>query len=217
MGELSQQAKLLKKKLRESLTPKKWDFKGFDSVILKYPNDDEKIEFLVKSLADIKPIKSLQLLFRGSKDGFKASTFHEKCDNIDDTVVIVRTDGETNNTVAGYSHYRWNEVNNNYVNDAGKKTFLLQLNRREKFVPQNGNHLIYCSNSYGPIFGRGHDLCIWDDCNSNNNSSSFFPYTYNFEGPNKIWRNQQSITDFSGATKGTFRVIDYEVFKVVFR
>ena len=181
MGELSQQAKQLKKKLRESLTSKMEDFKGFDSAILKHPNDNEKIEFLLKSLADIRPIESLQLLFRGSKDGFRASTFHKKCDNIPDTVVIVRTDGETNNTVAGYSHYRWNQANG-YVNDAGKKAFLLQLNRREKYVPQNENCLIYCDESWGPTFGGGyggHDLFISDDCFSNFNSFSNFPHTYN--------------------------------------
>ena len=147
------------------------NFIGFDSVILKHPNDNEKIEFLLKSLADIRPIQSLQLLFRGSKDGFKSTTFHEKCDNIHDTVVIVRTDGKTNNTVAGYSQYRWNKPNNgNYANDAGKKAFLLQLNRREKYVPQYENYLINCSNNYGPIFGGDFDLCISHDCNSNNYS-----------------------------------------------
>ena len=191
---------------------------------MKHPNDNEKIEFLLKSLADIKPIESLQLLFRGSKDGFKAKTFHEKCDNIHDTVVIVRTDGETNNTVAGYSHYRWNQVNG-HVHDAGKKAFLLQLNRREKYVPQNGNNLINCNNGYGPtfgggnsLFGGGYDLRISDDCNSNNNSYSNFPFTYNFEGSNKIVINQQSWTNFIGATNGSnFRVVDYEVFRVVFK
>ena len=197
---------------------------------MKHPNDNEKIEFLLKSLADIKPIESLQLLFRGSKDGFKAKTFHEKCDNIHDTVVIVRTDGQTNNTVAGYSHYRWNQANGNYVNDAGKKAFLLQLNRREKYVPQNENYLIFCSNGCGPtfgggnslfgggLFGGGSDLYISDDCNSNNKSHSYFPETYNFEGSNKIVINQQSYTNFSGATDGyNFRVVDYEVFRVVFK
>ena len=185
---------------------------------MKHPNDNEKIEFLLKSLADIKPIESLQLLFRGSKDGFRASTFHEKCDNIHDTVVIVRTDGETNNTVAGYSHYRWNQVNGYFVHDAGKKAFLLQLNRREKYVPQNGNNLINCNNGYGPTFGGGCDLCISDDCNSNNKSHSYFPETYNFEGSNKIVINQQSYTNFSGATNGyNFSVVDYEVFRVVFK
>ena len=191
---------------------------------MKHPNDNEKIEFLLKSLADIKPIESLQLLFRGSKDGFKAKTFHEKCDNIHDTVVIVRTDGQTNNTVAGYSHYRWNQANG-YVNDAGKKAFLLQLNRREKYVPQNENSLIFCSNGCGPtfgggnsLFGGGYDLRISDDCNSNNNSYSNFPYTYNFEGSNKIVNNQQSYTNFSGATNEcNFRVVDYEVFRVMFK
>ena len=72
MGELSKQAKLIKNNLRENLTSKKEDFKGFNSVILNHPNDDEKIKFLLKSLAEIKPIESLQLLFRGSRDGFKA-------------------------------------------------------------------------------------------------------------------------------------------------
>ena len=190
---------------------------------MKSPTDNENIEFLLKSLADIKPIESLQLLFRGSKDGFKAKTFHEKCDDIHDTVVIVQTDEETNNTVAGYSHYQWNQVNGNYVSDAGKKAFLLQLNWREKYVPQNENNLIYCDNGCGPTFGSGFfgggcDLCIWDDCNSNNKSYSNFPYTYNFEGSNKIVNNQQSITNFSGATNGrNFRVVDYEVFRVMFK
>ena len=185
---------------------------------MKHPNDNEKIEFLLKSLADIKPIESLQLLFRGSKDGFKAKTFHQKCDNISDTVVIVRTDGQTNNTVAGYSHYRWNQANNGYVHDAGKKAFLLQLNRREKYVPQNGNNLINCNNGYGPTFGGGFDLFISNDCNSNNNSYSDFPNNYNFEGSNKIVNNQQSYTNFSGATNEcNFRVVDYEVFRVMFK
>ena len=104
------------------------------------------------------------------------------------------------------------------MNDAGKKAFLLQLNRREKYVPQNENKLIYCDNGFGPTFGVGNDLRIWDDCNSNNNSYSNFPVTYNFEGSNKIVNNQQSWTNFSGATNGyNFRVVDYEVFRVVFR
>ena len=95
---------------------------------------------------------------------------------------------------------------------------MLQLNRREKYVPQNENNLIYCNNGYGPAFGYGYDLYISDDCNSNNYSHSNFPYTYNFEGSNKIVTNQQSYTNFIGATKGkSFGVIDYEVFRVVFK
>ena len=222
MGELSKQAKKLKKELRESLNDDKKYCKGFESAILKLPNDHEKIEFLLKSLAEVKPIESLQLLFRGSKDGFKASTFHEKCDNISDTVVIVLTDGQTNNTVAGYSHCRWNEVNDKWLKDARRKAFLLQLNRQEKYIPQYETNLIWCNNMYGPTFGcvyGGFDLYISDDCNLNNNTShSCFPYTYNIQGPDKIVKDQQSVIDFCGATNRCyFRVIDYEVFKVVFK
>ena len=97
---------------------------------------------------------------------------------------------------------------------------MLQLNRWEKYVPQNENYLIFCSNGCGPTFGNvfHSDLCIWDDCNSNNKSYSNFPKTYNFEGSNKIVHNQQSYTNFSGATNGrNFRVVDYEVFRVMFK
>jgi hypothetical protein len=31
---------------------------------------------------------------------------------------------------------------------------------------------------YGPCFGGGSDLCIYDNCNQNNSSYSNFPYAY---------------------------------------
>jgi hypothetical protein len=85
-------------------------------------------------------------------------------------------------------------------------------------VPQGGQRLIYCSPSYGPAFGGGHDLGIADDCNANRDSCANFPYTYNREGSSKIERRQQSTTDFCGAPSDcNFRVVEYEVFRVLFR
>ena len=56
---------------------------------------------------------------------------------------------------------------------------------------------------------------ILDNCNSNNSSYANFPYTYNWEGPQKYSNGQQSYTAFSGATSGyNFRVEEYEVFAV---
>ena len=79
----------------------------------------------------------------------------------------------------------------------------------------NDNNLIYCGSDYGPRFGGGADLHIVDNCNSNNTSSANFPTTYNWEGPQKYSKGQQSYTAFSGATSGyNFRVEEYEVFAV---
>ena len=68
----------------------------------------------------------MELIFRASEHGFKSEEFHKKCDNIEDTFVLLRT--KFGKTMAGYSHYKWNQVpHGQYLTDAGRQTFLLQL------------------------------------------------------------------------------------------
>ena len=57
---------------------------------------------------------------------------------------------------------------------------------KEKFVPQKDDNLIYRGSDYGPTFGSGHDIIIYDECNKNNSSGANFPWTYNREGGSKI-------------------------------
>ena len=72
----------------------------------------------------LKNPKRIELLYRASDFDFMASAFHLRCDNIEDTLVIARTDKKR--TIAGFTHYKWNHVIG-AVNDPGKRTFLLQL------------------------------------------------------------------------------------------
>ena len=67
----------------------------------------------------------IKLIFRASEHGFKASAFHDHCDNIEDTLVLVHT--EFDKKIAGFSHYKWNEVDSDFVEDDKRLTFLLQL------------------------------------------------------------------------------------------
>jgi lipopolysaccharide biosynthesis regulator YciM len=46
----------------------------------------------------------LEVMFRASEHGFSAAAFHAKCDDIEDTLTLVRT--EFGRTLAGYSHYK---------------------------------------------------------------------------------------------------------------
>ena len=46
-----------------------------------------------------------KLLFRGSRDGFQAETFHSKCDNKGPTVTIVKSG---NNIFGGFTEISWN-------------------------------------------------------------------------------------------------------------
>jgi hypothetical protein len=120
----------------------------------------------------------LELMFRASDHGFSAKAFHAKCDNIEDTLTLVRT--EFGRTIAGYTNYKWNAVRG-YVRDEGRRAFLLSFDHAEKYVPQQEKNLIYCQSGNGPIFGR-YDLVIADGCNTNSDSYACFPYSYNREG-----------------------------------
>lgn len=83
------------------------------------------------------------------------------------------------------------------------------LDRKEKMVPLNGNHLIYCSRTVGPTFGEG-DLEICHECNVIKKSSTNFPSRYNSEGQYKYTKGQKSIEALSGAPAGdTFLVVEY--------
>lgn len=141
--------------------------------------------FLLQALG--KP-KSLNLLFRGSRDGFTAAEFHKKCDNIINTLVLVRT--EYGKTIAGFTESPWNAVANNYVHGTNKKCFLLSLDLREKMVPNEQSYLTYCHPNYGPTFGKySHDLSIADQCNANRNSQANFPHCFNREGGDYKYKN----------------------------
>ncbi len=142
--------------------------------------------------------------------------FHGHCDNIPNTVTVVRT--EFNRTIAAFTPQKWTgDENWKFIADPSRSSFLLQLELREKMTLIQGKeqYAIWDHCNWGPIYGEFvSDLLIGDKCNQNKNSFTYFPDSYNCGS--KYERNQQSYTLFSGATDGNyFRVIEYEVFEVL--
>ena len=89
----------------------------------------------------------------------------------------------------------------------------------EKFVPKDGNKQIGCFTNFGPVFGGDqNDIAITDNCHLNATSGAYFPSVYNREGTDSIINNQESYKAFSGATQEfQFKVLEYEVFEVVYQ
>lgn len=163
-------------------------------------------------LDTLKGPKKLRLLYRASDYGFSAACFHGKCDNIENTLTVVRT--EFGKTIAGFTKYPWTQ-NGDYKSDGGRHCWLLSLDLKQKMVPKCDLGLIRGSSECGPVFGghNGHDLYLIDKCHENNGSRSNFPTYYNFEGEPKYENNQESYLAFCGATKDmNFKVEEYEVF-----
>ena len=115
-----------------------------------------------------------KLLWKGTRDGFAASTFHAICDGQKPTLTLVHSnDGYV---FGGYTSLSWNHIYNNYVQDS--TAFIYSITQKYKCAEQKNQYSIYCNGSYGPIFGNGHNICIYDNCNTNNCYSHVNSHTY---------------------------------------
>src|SRR5436305_744728 len=100
------------------------------------------------------------LLYRASKDGNNTATFHEKCDNKGATVVIVKIPN-SEKIIGGYNPLFWDSSSGwKSANDSFIFSFTDRNNLQSAKVGycNQNQKAIYCSSSYGPLFGDDHDL-----------------------------------------------------------
>ena len=107
-----------------------------------------------------------QLLYRGSRDGFKAQDFHEKCDRQGKTLVVVRS--QKGNIFGGFSDIEWRSRNHK-VHDTARKSFLFVVRDHDKTVVklpmrEEKTKEIQDFSTEGPTFGSS-DLRIENNCN----------------------------------------------------
>lgn len=150
-------------------------------------------EFLQRNLPS--PRKWI-LLYRGSRDGFSASSFHIQCDGRGPTITLVKSEY----IFGGYNPSSWT---NNHQKASGSFLFCLTnaWSSTPLIFPWRRNHGPCGFRNYGPTFGQGHDLHISHNCNSNQSSYSNFPYSYSDtlgKGPNtfagsKYFRDRKSV------------------------
>ena len=125
--------------------------------IFKYSiivNDDEK-EMVCKWIeSSNNSISSTELLYRLTRDGDSAQTFHSKCDGKGTTITFVKN-YSNDYRFGGYTTASWTS-NSGYKTDSN--AFLFSLNNRKKFPLKNTSDscAIYHNSSYETA-----------DCNSN--------------------------------------------------
>ena len=148
-----------------------FNFSKFDSLIMK---DESEIKLIKEWLGKGDNVK-LNLLYRGSVDGFAASDFHRQCDNKGSTLTVIES--TNNKRFGGYTPLDWKSGVNNYVNTS--QSWLFSLDHKEK-LPQikSPEYGMYCNDGYGPTFGGNFDLYIAANANANNTSYSTLGYVY---------------------------------------
>jgi hypothetical protein len=105
---------------------------------------------------------TFNLLYRATRDGFDAHTFHRLCDNRLGTLTIYRNN--LNSVFGGYTAQQWNHIGS-YRTDA--TAYLVSLRRRgvsnsERFNVASSSWAIYCHSNSFPTFGSGYDLHVRD-------------------------------------------------------
>jgi hypothetical protein len=131
------------------------------------------------------------LLWRGTRDGFAARDFHDRCDGHPNTLTLIQdTEG---NVFGGFTPVEWEsrewnrrarEDNNTRKGDPSQQSFVFTLINRHnvppmKFPIREGKmqNAIFCDAKFGPRFGG--DILVADRCNEASHSQAAgFGWTY---------------------------------------
>jgi hypothetical protein len=134
------------------------------------------------TLSQMTESKDGNLLYRATTDGFEAKAFHAKCDGKENTITIIKTNG--NYVFGGYTAAKWNS-DFGYISDSEAFVFSLRRNGKScnhKFIVSNETNAIYGNPNYGPSFA--YDIVIKDKSNGNIDSFSDLGWAYHYPAEN---------------------------------
>ena len=125
-----------------------------------------------------------ELIYKGTRDGFEASSFHQSCDNKGPTITLVKSNGGC--IFGGYSDISWGSSSGYQAGSRNSFLFVfvssgLGTTPFRALLYQNFHRAIYTNSQYGPTFGGGFDLHISSE--SNKNSGSYVNWGHSYELP----------------------------------
>ena len=110
-----------------------------------------------------------ELLWKGTRDGFKAATFHSKCDKKGPTLTVIKS--QHDKVFGGFTSESWGFAGTGDPQSKKDHTaFIYSLTRNGKYAQQRNDNSIRDYSGFGPMFGcapsNGRcDIFINDDCN----------------------------------------------------
>ena len=176
-----------------------------DSIILRESKREK--EFL-KTILEWSGYKSMELLYRGTKDGTTAEIFHKKCDNQGPTICLYQN--EKGNIFGGYASISW--TNSGYEKPA-PESFIFTLTNiykiePTKFINKNKKCGVYHYPNQGPVFGAN-DILPTNNFNISNNVTNF-PRYYN----DILGKGKSIFTGNPNNNQNYFLIKEIEVFKL---
>jgi hypothetical protein len=132
------------------------------------PSMDSHIikQFPIEILSEFKANRFV-LLWRGTRDGFQAKIFHERCDGHSNTLTII--EDVHGYIFGGFTPISW-DSSDSFKADLSGRSFLFTLKNPTGTVPMKfalslKDRAIRCTPLCGPGFGSNCDLIASDNCN----------------------------------------------------
>ena len=143
-----------------------------------------------------------KLLYRGTRDGMNASSFHQKCNSIPQTVSIVQT--TKGYKFGGYAEKTWENHNGIWIKD--DKSFVFSIDHMKIYNHVQGKDAIYHCDENGPTF----KYCIYLKKDFSNNQN----YTYDKNAANEYFSGFNRDYELNDGEQ-YFSLTEIEVFQVV--
>ena len=154
-----------------------------------------------------KEIKEIKKLYQATRDGDEPYIFHEKCDNIANTLVLYKSAG--NRRFGGFASECWTSKEEIKLD---KNSFLFSLDQKKIYPPKNKNYYeIVCNQNEGPSFSRNIFYCIQIRENPLKTKSLF---TYEAEHKENFNGEINALSE-DGKFNGIYSK-EYEVFQIIF-
>ena len=200
IANLKKDIKELKQTKQEEIKKEKEKNNIIDSDILK--NNEDKI--MVCNWIRQNTKFKFNLLYKVSRDGDRISTFTEKVKGKSPTLILIKS--KAGYKFGGYTTVEW-KMTGSYSYKEDKFAFIFSINNKQKFNLKKGYEgNAICGDPSHFAFGGGHELTIWDNCTSNDNSQD-----YRYNGTYDTTQNYE----LTGGSK-SFQVEELEVYQVVF-
>jgi hypothetical protein len=161
-------------------------------------HDMNELEMITKKINKENKRIIINLLYKASADSDSAAVFHNKCDEANNTIVLVETkDGKR---FGGYTTKSWK---GNCVEKADPEAFIFSFDKMKTYDNIPGDDAIGCYPKFGPIF-LGCQIKIFD--NAFTRGGTTFEKELNF--------NTEEDYELTGGNR-TFDVKDIEVYEVI--
>ena len=152
-----------------------------------------------------------RLLYRASFDGFEAASFHSKCDEIPNTLAVMKSRATSSHVFGGFTASAWSSPLGEFRADP--HAFLFSLVNAEnkpckfKVDVTRCENSIFCHANMGPSYGRG-DLLV--STNAHLNSHSYSDLGCSYKRANIEFGSRTAQCFLAGSHK--FQLCEIEVY-----